>query len=135
MSKNKSIYIFVEKNMGRGFETIYPSLSQWRLCFLRCLIRGCKQGLSKRCGFLLYHKVDIDQNCPDPRAKGRSPLIEMTAVFPWKFDENHLFSETGNNLLQKCWDISVLVSAKGMNEQMTLELPEIWYKNEKEIAG
>ena len=135
MSMDGKIYIFVEKNTGKGFETIYPDLPRWRLCLLRFVIRRCKRGLSKRFGFLLYHKVDIDQNCPDPRAQGRSPLIEMTAVFPWKFDEKHLFSETCNELLQKCWDAALMVSSKGKNPQMTLALPEIWYKNEKEKAG
>lgn len=132
MSTGGKIYIFVEKNIGKGFETIYPDLPHWKLGLLRCLIRGCQRGLSKRCGFLLYHKVDIDKNCPDPRAQGRSPLIEMTAVFPWKFDEKHLFSEIGNKVLQKCWDVALMASAKGKNIQMTLELPQTWYRNDKE---
>ena len=135
MSSNQNIYIFVEKNLGHGFETIYPILPQWKLCLMRCLIKGCRSGFSRRMGFLLYHKAEIDHNCPDPRARGRSPLIEMTAVFPWKFEDKYLFSETANKLLQKCWDVALTLSTKGKNAQMTLELPETWYKHEKEKAG
>ena len=134
MRTDGKIYIFVEKHFRNGDDLAYPDLPRWRRLLLTCLIKGCKSGLSRRLGFLLYHKAEIDYNCPDPRAKGRSPHIEMTAVFPWKFDANHLFSETGNELLQKCWDAALVVSTKGKNSQMTLELPEIWYKNEKEGA-
>lgn len=130
MNTNNKILVFVEKNMGHGFETIYPILPPWYLFFLRFLIKGCRVGLSRRCGFLLYHRVEIDQDCPDPRAKGRSPTIEMTAVFPWRFENSHIFSETFNTLLKDCWNVALTVSSKGMNPQMTLELPHAWYKHE-----
>jgi len=150
--KNNKIYIFVEKNLGHGSDLIYPVLPKWNRLVLNALIRGCPSvsnlrgslfsplrrafgplppGLSKRFGRLFYHKEEIDHNCPDPRAKGRSPKIEMTAVFPWKFNVNLLFSATGNQLLKSCWEAALSVTAKGQSEQLTLDLPQVWYKNSK----
>lgn len=125
MTREKFIYIFVEKNLGHGFETIYPFLPQWKFFLLRCLIKGCRSGLSRRLGFLLYHRVEVDESCPDPRARGRSPMVDMIAVFPWNFDANHLFSEEGNHLLKRCWEIALAASQRGANAQMTVELPII----------
>ena len=106
MKKAAQIYIFVEKNMGHGFDLAYPLFSLWKLFLFKALIYKCRTGLSKRLGFLIYRHVEIDRNCTDPRAKGRLPQIEMTAIFPFCFNMQNLFSDTGNLLLENCRKIA-----------------------------
>lgn len=129
MEKREKIYVFVEKNMGHGFEMAYPAISLFKRMLYKFLMRKCKNGLSKNFGFLIYRHVEIDNNCTDPRAKGRSPKIEMTAIFPLCFKEQNLFSETGNNLLEKCRELARNITRRGMSEDLAIDVPLEWYKS------
>lgn len=128
MKKHEKIYIFVEKNMGHGFEMAYPPIPCFKRVLCNFLLRKCANGLSKRFGFLIYRHIEIDNNCPDPRAKGRSPTIEMTAVFPWLFNEQCLFSATGNKLLATCRDVARNITQRGRSEKLAIDVPVEWYK-------
>lgn len=128
MSKRPQIYVFVEKNMGNGFGIACPPLSVFRYWLYKIITRRCAEGLSKHWGFLIYHHEEIDQNCTDPRAAGRSPRIEMTAIFPWNFDERNLFSSTGNSLLSACRQLALDISKGGKSEKLAIDVPMEWYK-------
>lgn len=130
MKNSKKIYIFVEKNMGHGFELAYPPISFFNLLLCKFLMHKCRNGLSKRFGFMIYHHVAIDNNCTDPRAKGRSPKIEMTAIFPLCFNEQNLFSETGNQLLDTCRKLAQDIAQKGKSEKLAIDVPIEWYKTD-----
>ena len=128
MKKREKIYIFVEKNMGHGFEMAYPPIPWFKRVLCKFLMSKCSNGLSKHFGVLIYRHIEIDNNCTDPRAQGRSPKIEMTAVFPWLFNEQNLFSETGNQLLDTCRNIARNIAQKGKSEELAIDLPVEWYK-------
>jgi len=122
------IYIFLERNMGNGYENAYPDIPLWLRRYYSFIIGNPVNRLSKRFKYLIYHREEIDEECPDPRSKGRSPKIEMNAIFPRDFDENHLFSKIGNDLLEKCWTTAKEIQTRGANASLKIELPESWYK-------
>lgn len=129
MMKKQAIKIFVERNMGHGFEKAYPPMPAWLFRFYMLLLGKPKQPLTKHFGFLIYYRNELDVDCPDPRSKGRSPSIEMFAVFPWRFDEKHLYSEVGNTLLKQCWEVASLIMQKGANTNLGIDIPSEWYQN------
>lgn len=132
--KRTCVYIFLDRNMGHGFETAYPPISAFLMRFYKSIIIGMpKAALSKRFGYIVYHRSEIDVNCPDPRSKGRSPRIEISVVFPWRFKERHLCSKAGNDLLQSCWTVAKQVMHKGVNPELKIELPTSWYTNQENL--
>lgn len=129
--KRNCVYIFLERNMGHGFETAYPDISTIRMRFYQFVIGHPKSALSKHFGFIVYHRSEIDEDCADPRSKGRSPKIEISAIFPWNFEAKHLCSKTGNSFLQECWDVAKKVNHKGTNTELEIILPAAWYINKE----
>ena len=127
----KNIYIFLDRNMGHGFEKAYPDIPLWLIRFYLFLIGTPKTMLYKRFGFLIYHRSELDENCTDPRSIGRSPRIEISAIFPFGFNEKHLFSQKGNDLLKLCWDTAMQVDKKGANKKLKIDLPTEWYAHEE----
>jgi hypothetical protein len=126
MSK-KTIKIFVERNMGNGFEKAYPRLPSILYHFFVWLIGKPSQPLIRKFGFLIYHRCEIDKDCKDPRAIGRSPKIEMNAIFPWRFNDKLLMSKKGNDLLQSCWQAALATTTRGVTPKLEVELPSEWY--------
>ena len=114
--------------MGHGFRMAYPPLSVFQCWLYKIIAHRCNEGLSKQWGFLVYHHEEIDNNCTDPRAKGRSPKIMMTAIFPWDFNEQYLFSNTGNSLLASCRQLAHDISKIGKNDELAIDIPVEWYK-------
>ena len=150
MSKN-TIKVFVERNMGKGFEMAYPRLPYilyyffiwligkhpffiWlikKLPFFKWLMRKPSQPLTRKFGYLIYHRCEIDKDCSDPRAIKRSPKIEMDAIFPWRFNNKLLMSKRGNDLLQSCWQATLATNTRGVNPKLEIELPREWYINKQ----
>ena len=126
--KIKYIYIFLERNMGNGYENAYPDVPSWLRRFYLFVIGNPTAPLSKRLKYLVFHREEIDNDCPDPRSKGRSPKIVMNALFPRSFDERHLLSKAGNDLLDKCWKTAKEIRVRGANSSLKIEVNESWCK-------
>ena len=123
-------YIFLERNLGNGYEKAYPDLPMWLRRFYSFIIGNPSNGFSKskHLKYLIFHKEEIDDDCPDPRSKGRSPKIVMNVLFPRNFEEKHLFSKAANDLLEECWKAAKQIQKRGKNMSLKIELPESWYK-------
>lgn len=123
------IYIFVEKNMGNGFDIAYPPLSKFRLGFYRLLLAfKHENGLSRRFGFIVYHFEEDDISCIDPRAADRPSRLKMDAIFPWRFNDAHLFSGTGNELLKQCRECAKNLTQRGAVDELAISIPLEWYR-------
>lgn len=127
MSKN-TIKVFVERNMENGNGKAYPRLPSFLCRFFTWLIgKPSSQPLIRKFGFLIYHRCEIDKDCKDRRAEGRSPKIDMYAIFPWRFNDKLLMSKKGNDLLRSCWQAALETTRDGVNPKLEIELPSEWY--------
>lgn len=124
------LYVFLERNLGNGYEKACPDIPLWLRRFYYFVIGKPSNGFSrsKHFKYLIFHKEEIDEDCPDPRSKGRSPKIIMNVVFPRNFEEKHLFSKAANDLLDQCWETAKLIRKRGKNTSLSIECPESWYK-------
>lgn len=119
--------IFVNRNFGNGYAYAYPWLTFFQDFFLRHMIRDLDDGVSQRWGFWwVYHDCEPDTECTDLGAKDRSPVIDMTIVFPFLLKGSPEQLPGFESFLNRCRSVVRSVRHAGVCKELAVEVPEMW---------
>ena len=152
-------YIFVERNMGSGYTMAYPPCSLFKSWIIRKYLcpladKGYQEMLSNyqknrtsdelkaefctglRGKSSLWHGYLVetvvrqpDEKCTDPLAKDRNPTFKMTILMegnPQPFPLERL-----DAFIQNCINKAYEVMTPGMNDELKIEIPDVFFgKNE-----
>lgn len=141
----KNALLFLERNMGSGYEHAYPPLNRVLCWWLRNMVLpkaratlekdGCLVNLGvgtesaelphegttsvfMGCGFAVYSLLTW---CPDPREKARKSKFTLDAVFPTNLN---FISGPFQAFLAKCRVIGLNTLQRGRVEALRVPIPD-----------